>query len=343
MDSNIFEKIKKINEYQNEYWSARDLARVLDYSDYRNFSLVIEKSKEACKNSGQVIHNHFVDANDMVKIGSGAERSLDTVNLSRYACYLIIQNSNPTKEVVALGQTYFAIQTRKQENADQLIEDGKRIHLREEIKKHNVSLAEAAENAGVGNYGKFQNFGYKGLYDGMDVVDIHKRKGLKKSQKILDHMGSEELAANLFRATQTDAKLRRENIWGETNASLTHYKVGQKVRKTIEDLGGTMPEDLPCHDGIGKARTRINKVARKTDKKVKEFIKFVGKEKNKKIIIDFPGDVTKEMLKRLSALLKNCPSGSVKVFINLHNTSLETPFSIKNDKAVIEKIKKIMF
>jgi DNA-damage-inducible protein D len=267
MGNNIFEEIKRINEYQSEYWSARELAKVLEYAEYRNFLLVIGKAKEACQNSGEVIHNHFVDADDMVKIGSGAERAIDTVYLSRYACYLIIQNSDPSKEVVALGQTYFAIQTRRQEKSDQQVEDNKRLRLRDEIKNHNTSLAEAAENAGVENYGKFQNYGYKGLYGGLDANDIHKQKNLKKSQKILDHMGSEELAANLFRATQADAKLRRDKIQGELNANLTHFHVGQKVRKTIEELGGTMPEELPSTDGIGKARTRLKKIG---NKKLKE-------------------------------------------------------------------------
>ena len=259
MNINIFEQIKRVNEYGSDFWSSRDLAKVLEYGDYRNFLNVIAKAKEACEKSGQVIHNHFVDANDMVQIGSGAERPLDAIYLSRHACYLIIQNSNPSKEVVALGQTYFAIQTRRQEKADELIEDKRRTHLRDEVKKHNVSLAEAADNAGVKNYGKFQNFGYMGLYGGKSVAEIHEIKKLKKSQKILDHMGSEELAANLFRATQTDAKLRRENIQGEGEANLTHYDVGSKVRQTIEELGGTMPENLPSVDSIDKVRRNIEK------------------------------------------------------------------------------------
>ncbi|MFZ2975270.1 MAG: DNA damage-inducible protein D [Candidatus Moraniibacteriota bacterium] len=263
MKNNIFEKIKKINEYQSEFWSSRDLAKALDYSSYDKFLNVINKAKEACKNSGQVIHNHFSHVDEMVEIGSGAKRAIDTIYLSRYACYLIIQNSDPSKEVVALGQAYFAIQTRRQEKSDQLIEDNKRLHLRSEIKTHSTSLAEAAENAGVSNYGKFQNYGYKGLYGGLDANDIHKKKGLKKSQKILDHMGSEELAANLFRATQADAKLRREKIQGEMNANLTHFHVGQKVRRTIEELGGTMPEELSSADGISRAKTRIKKLKAK--------------------------------------------------------------------------------
>lgn len=266
MNNAIFEEIKRVNEYDGEYWSARDLAKVLEYADYRNFLLVIDKAKKACKNSGEDIHNHFVETNDMVSIGSGANRTIDTIHLSRYACYLIVQNSNPSKEVVALGQTYFAIQTRRQEESDRFIEDQKRVKLRDEMKKHNTSLAEAANQAGVKNYPKFQNFGYMGLYGGLDAKDIKNRKKLKKSEAILDHMGSEELAANLFRATQTDAKLRRENIKGEHYANLTHHNVGKKVRETIKELGGTMPEELPRADGVNKARTRI----KKEDKKIED-------------------------------------------------------------------------
>ncbi len=263
MAQNIFESIKHINEYGAEYWSARELYKILEYSEYRHFLPVIIKAKEACRNSDQDIHNHFEDVLDMVRVGSGGKRKIENINLSRYACYLIIQNSDPSKEIVALGQTYFAIQTRRQENADQLVEDQKRVHLRDEIKKHNTSLAEAAENAGVKKFGTFQNYGYKGLYGGLGAQEIHKIKKLKKSQKILDHMGSEELAANLFRATQADAKLRRENIQGEMRANLTHYAVGQKVRKTIDELGGTMPEELPPADGITKAGKRIGKIKKK--------------------------------------------------------------------------------
>jgi DNA-damage-inducible protein D len=263
MKANTFEAIKRINEYGSEFWSARDLYKVLEYSEYRHFMPVIDKAKESCENSGQDIHTHFEDASEMVQIGSGAERAIETVHLSRYACYLIVQNSDPSKTVVALGQTYFAIQTRRQEEYDELVEDNKRIALRDEISKHNISLASTASGAGVVNHGKFQNYGYKGLYGGLDATEIHNRKKLKKTQKILDHMGSEELAANLFRATQTDAKIKREGIQGEMKANLAHYAVGQKVRRTIEDLGGTMPERLPTPDGIGKAKTRLKKVEKK--------------------------------------------------------------------------------
>lgn len=258
----IFEQIKRMAEDGNEWWSARELGKILEYSEYRHFKPVIEKAKEACKNSGQEIGNHFEDFLEMVKIGSGAERPMDDgVKLSRYACYLIVQNADPTKEVVALGQTYFAVQTRLQEirQMDEYnslsTEDQKRLFLRNEMKKHNIQLADAAKDAGViepVDYAIFQNHGYKGLYGGLDAKGIHARKGLKKSQQILDHMGSTELAANLFRATQTEEKLRKDKIRGKQKANLTHFEIGKKVRKTIEEIGGTMPENLPVADSIKK-------------------------------------------------------------------------------------------
>lgn len=263
MKENKFETIKRIDENGKEFWSVRELAKVLEYADYRNFLSVIEKAKISCENSGEVIHNHFVEANDMVKIGSGAKKEVETIFLSRYACYLIIQNSDPTKVVVALGQTYFAIQTIKQRISENLIEDTNRVHFRKEMTEHGKILTETAKKAGVKNYGKFQNKGYEGLYGGLNSIDIHKKKGLKKSQKILDHMGSEELGANIFRATQANAKIKRENIVGEDNAVTAHFSVGQKVRRAIDDLGGTMPEDLPVVDGINKAKTRIKKEEKK--------------------------------------------------------------------------------
>jgi DNA-damage-inducible protein D len=263
MSENQFEIIKKVDSNGADYWSSRELAKVLDYTDYRNFLTVVNKAKVACENSGEVIHNHFVDTNEMVQIGSGAEKAVDTTYLSRYACYLIVQNSDPTKVVVAKGQTYFAIQTRRQEKTDNRIEDHNRVFLREEMKKHNTSLMQTASMAGVESFAIFQNAGYKGLYGGLTMQDIHDRKKLKKSQKILDHMNSEELAANLFRATQTDAKIKRDKIRGQGSANLAHYEVGQKVRNTISSLGGTMPEKLPAMDGINKAETRLKKVAKK--------------------------------------------------------------------------------
>ncbi len=257
--NSLFEQIRQIDENGNEFWYARQLAKVLDYTDFRNFTGVINKAKEACINSGQKITDHSVEANEMVSIGSGAEREMPSFKLSRYFCYLIVQNADPSKEVVALGQTYFAVQTRIQEiqglEAYQQLstEEEKRLFLRTEMAKHNTHLAAAAKDAGViepVDYAIFQNHGYKGLYGGLDAKGIHQKKGLKKSQQILDHMGSTELAANLFRATQTEEKLKREQIKGKQKANQTHYEVGKKVRKTIQELGGTMPENLPSVDSI---------------------------------------------------------------------------------------------
>lgn len=246
-----FESIKHVNEYGEEYWLARELQLVLEYTQWRRFSDAIERAKLACKNSGFAVEDHFADVGKMVDIGSGAERQIDDVMLSRYACYLIVMNGDPRKEVIAIGQSYFAVKTRQQElidNYEQMSEDQKRLAIRNEMIAHNKSLAEAAQMAGIADqreYAIFQNKGYQGLYGGLGAKEIHARKGLKKSQKILDHMGSTELAANLFRATQTDEKLRRENTQGKQAAYDTHYEVGKKVRQTIKELGGTMPEDLP--------------------------------------------------------------------------------------------------
>jgi DNA-damage-inducible protein D len=255
----VFEQIKQIDENGNEFWMARQLAKTLDYTDFRNFLGVIEKAKEACQNSGQAVANHLVELNEVVAVGSGATHNYPSYKLSRYACYLIVQNADPSKEVVALGQTYFAVQTRIQEITQMEAynrlsnEDERRLFLRNEMAKHNTHLAAAAKNAGVItslDYAIFQNHGYMGLYGGLDAKAIHKSKGLKKNQQILDHMGSTELAANLFRATQTEEKLRRENIKGKQKANQTHFEVGKKVRKTIEELGGTMPENLPIANSI---------------------------------------------------------------------------------------------
>lgn len=257
----VFEQIKRSDQNRNEYWTARDLSKILEYSEYRHFLPVIARAKEACKNSGYSIADHFEDMLDMVKIGSNTERAVESVKLSRYACYLIVQNADPSKEIVALGQTYFAVQTRMQEVQQMQAfrqlktEEEKRLFLRNELYQHNKQLAAAAKNAGVIepiDYAVFQNHGYMGLYGGLDAKDIHKKKQLKKSQNILDHMGSTELAANLFRATQTEEKLNRENIKGKQNANQAHFEVGKKVRQTIKELGGTMPEDLPVEESIKK-------------------------------------------------------------------------------------------
>jgi len=264
----LFEQIKQIDDQQNEWWSARQLSKILEYSEYRHFKPVIEKAKEACINSNQLVEDHFEDFLEMVAIGSGASRPMDDgVKLSRYACYLVVQNADPSKEVVAQGQTYFAIQTRLQEiqqmdEYNQLSsENEKRVYLRDELKKHNIHLADAAKGAGVIepiDYAIFQNHGYMGLYGGLDAKGIHKRKGLKKSQQILDYMGSTELAANLFRATQTEEKLRRDKIKGKQEANKTHFEIGKKVRKTIEEIGGEMPENLPVAEDVKKVQRKLN-------------------------------------------------------------------------------------
>ena len=257
----LFESIKEIDENGNEYWGARKLSKVLEYSEFRHFLPVVERAKEACNNSGHSVADHFEDYLEEIEHGKGAKQKYDSVKLSRYACYLIVQNADPSKEVVAQGQTYFAVQTRLQEIRQMeeynrlASEDEKRLFLRDEMKRHNIQLADAAKGAGVIeplDYAIFQNHGYMGLYGGLDAKGIHKNKGLKKSQNILDHMGSTELAANLFRATQTEEKLRRDNIKGKQQANKTHFDIGEKVRKTIEDIGGTMPEDLPVADSIKK-------------------------------------------------------------------------------------------
>lgn len=223
----------------------------LEYKRWDKFQNVIKKAIVACNTSGNSEADHFSQVGKMVDIGSGAGREVDDYELSRYACYLIVQNGDSRKKVIALGQTYFAVKTRQQElidNFDELSDDQKRLAIRREMAEHNKLLVGAAKDAGVKtpqDYAVFQNFGYKGLYGGMTAKDIHAHKKLKANEKILDHMGYEELAANLFRATQTEAKLRRDNVQGKDEANDTHYTVGKKVRDTIAELGGTMPEELP--------------------------------------------------------------------------------------------------
>jgi len=265
-----FENIKHVNENGIEFWYARELSGVLEYTEWRNFTKVIDKAMLACHNSGFECADHFVDVNKMITVAKGAKRKIADYELSRYACYLIVQNGDPRKEPIALGQTYFAIQTRRQEIADrfnELGEDEKRLVIRGEVSSWNNMLAEAAHKAGITDqveYAQFQNAGYMGLYGGLTAADIHKRKNLKRNEKILDHMGSEELGANLFRITQTDAKLRRDRPRGLEKASGIHYQVGKTVRKAIAENEGTMPEDLPTPE------KSIEEIGREQLKKLKE-------------------------------------------------------------------------
>ena len=277
--SNTFEAIKRLSETGDESWSARELSRVLEYSDFRNFLKVITDARVACTQSGHPDKDHFVEFTDMVEIGSGARRPIEDWMLSRYACYLVIQNADPSKPLVALGQTYFATQTRKQELEDRARqqEDQKRLLLRDEMKTHNTRLAGAAKQAGVVKpieYAIFMDHGYKGLYGGLGAKDIHRRKELVKNQGILDHMGSTELAANLFRATQTEEKLRREGITSKEAANQVHNEVGKKVRQTIRELGGTMPEILPVAEDL-------KKVASREKKRLKDESNAIPKKKGK--------------------------------------------------------------
>ena len=265
--ADTFDSIKQVNEDGQEFWYARELQNILEYAEWRNFNGVIDKAKIACEQSGNLVTNHFVGVNKTIEMPKTATKTVQDIILSRYACYLVVMNGDPRKEIIALGQTYFAVKTRQQEiieNYDSFSEAQKRLAIRNEIVNHNKALADAAKKAGVEEpveYAVFQNWGYKGLYGGMDMKAIHEHKGLKKSQKILDHMGSTELAANLFRATQTEEKLRRDNIQGKEQANQTHFDVGVKVRKTIEELGSTMPEDLPTPE------KSIKQIEREVDKK----------------------------------------------------------------------------
>lgn len=258
----VFERIKRTDGAGNECWSAREFSEVLGYTDFRNFEQVLQKAKLACATSGELVSNHFVDITEMVKLGSGAKREVRTTYLSRYACYMSIQNADPAKPMVSLGQTYFAVQTRRQELEDQSIEEDRRILLRDELKHHNSKLAGAAKSAGVvdqRDFAIFQAHGYMGLYGGLNAADLHRRRRLGQRQHILDHMGSTELAANLFRATQTEEKIRRDGITGKEAANQTHRQVGAKVRQTIKELGGTMPEDLPVAEDIKKLEAKKKK------------------------------------------------------------------------------------
>ena len=270
----IFEEIKHIDENGKEYWEARELQDVLDYKKWQKFQNVIENAKTACEQSKFIIDDHFTQVGKMINLAKGAVRKIKDYKLSRYACYLIVQNADSSKEVVALGQTYFAIQTRKQELSEkeysELTEDEKRFYQRNLTKKGNYSLNITARNCGVKNFDKFHNCGYKGLYNGETANDIAKRKCLRYREDILDNMGSEELVANLFRISQTEAKLKKDKVKTEIIASATHYEVGKKVRRAIKDIGGTMPEDLPTPD----------KSLKELKKETKKFIEYDLTEKS---------------------------------------------------------------
>ena len=258
-----FEDIKHIDENEIEFWYARELQLVLDYKEWRKFENVINKAKESCKNSDINVFDCFVDVDKSIISGKGRKSIIKDYKLNRYACYLIAQNGDSRKKVIALAQTYFAIQTRKQEITEKqysmLTENEKRFYQRNLTRKGNYSLNQAAKNAGVKNFDKFHNYGYKGLYNGETANDIAKRKGLRYREDILDNMGSDELIVNLFRISQTEQKLKRDNIQTEKEANNAHYEVGSKIRNTIKELGGTMPEELPTPKKSLKELEKENK------------------------------------------------------------------------------------
>ena len=268
LNNKSFEEIKHIDESGVEFWYARELMIILEYNKWENFEKVINKAKDACENSGINVVEHFPDVRKLSKRANNAEIEIKDYKLTRYACYLIAQNGDSRKKVIALTQTYFAVQTRKQEITEKeytmLTEDEKRFYQRNLTRKGNYSLNQAAKNAGVKNFDKFHNAGYKGLYNGETADDIAKRKGLRYREDILDNMGSTELIANLFRISQIEEKLIRDNIQTEKEANKTHYNVGAKVRKTIKELGGTMPEDLPTPE---KSLKQLEKENNKSLKK----------------------------------------------------------------------------
>ena len=258
-----FEDIKHIDENGVEFWYARELMPILQYSNWQNFEKIINKAKMSCQNSDISVFEHFIDVNKLSKRANNAEVEINDHKLTRYACYLIAQNGDSRKKVIALAQTYFAVQTRKQEISEKeysmLTEDEKRFYQRDLTRKGNYSLNQAAKKAGVKNFDKFHNSGYKGLYNGETADDIAKRKGLRYREDILDNMGSEELAANLFRITQTESKLKKDNISTEKEANKTHYNIGKNIREVIAKNGGTMPEDLPTPKKSLKQLEKENK------------------------------------------------------------------------------------
>ena len=275
--NSIFENIKNVDEYGQEYWYARELSKVLEYSDWRNFFKVLNKAKEACKNSGFNVDEQLVEVNKLSKRNNNAIANIQDFKLTRYICYLIVQNADPSKEVVALGQTYFAIQTRKQEITEQeydmLSDDEKRFYQRKLTKQGNYTLQKVASNAGVKNMAEFHNAGYKGLYNGETADDIFKRKKLRYRKDILDNMNEDELVANLFRINQTKQRLIKDNVQGEKEAKDVHYEVGKKVRKAIADIGGTMPEDMPTPKKSLKELEREKKQLENKEQKKLEGIK----------------------------------------------------------------------
>lgn len=341
-----FEEIKKVDENGVEYWEARELMPLLEYTDWRNFTGVITKAQEACKNSNQSIENHFVGINKMIKIAVGTAkettRLIQDYKLSRYACYLIAQNGDSSKEAIARAQTYFAVQARRQEISDQLEEGEKRLFIRSEVSEQNKKLFGTAKTAGVSRFGLFNDAGYRGLY-GKSLAEIERDKGIKKGE-LLDRAGSAKLAANLFRITQTDEKLRKDHIQGEREATNTHNMVGGKVRQTIKAIGGVLPEDLSPEKHIKELIKELKQLGAREEKRIAsgEHDK-VGL--NKPLIIRIPKGITVIILSKLNKLLKNNP-GTTQVILEIPQDegvkTLSLPNSVKVTKNLVDNIREIL-
>lgn len=337
-----FEDIKKTDENGIEYWTARELMSVLGYSNWQNFEEVVKKAKQACMSSGQTIGNHFIDVSKMVKIGSNTVRRIPDWKLDRYACYLIAQNGDPEKPQIALAQTYFAIQTRRQELVSQLEGSEKRLFIRGEVSEQNKKLFSTAKMAGVSRFGLFNDAGYRGLY-GKSLAEIEKGKGIKKGE-LLDRAGSAELAANLFRITQTDEKLKKDNIRGEREATNTHNMVGGKVRQTIKDIGGVLPEELAPEKHIKELIRELKQLGAKEQKKLTEGVddKYRSEEP---LIIRIPPGTTVNLLTKLNKLLRSNP-GLTQVILELPQGNqvrrLKLPYQVRLTKILLDDVKKML-
>lgn len=338
----MFERLKKTSEQKPEYWSARKLAKALEYSEYRHFLPVIEKAKEACTSSGLRLKDHFEDTLDMIELGKSATRQVPNILLSRYACYLIMQNADPSKEIVALGQTYFAFQTRRQELSDQLADNEKRLYVRGEVSEQNKRLFSTAKTAGVNKFGVFNDAGYRGLY-GKPLAEIEKDKGIQKGE-LLDRSGSAELAANLFRITQTDEILKKNNIRGEWEATNTHNMVGGKVRQTIKDIGGVLPENLAPEKHIKELIKELKQLGTSDQKKIAKS-KPVDNKPKSPLIVRIPQGASIIAMKKINRLLRSNP-GLTSVIIEIVHSEgikrLKLPYQVRVTKSLIDNIKRIL-
>lgn len=340
----VFEELKR-NKGRGDYWSSRELAKILGYSEYRHFLPVIEKAKQACTNSGQVVKDHFEEVLDMVKLGSTASRQIKDIYLSRYACYLVTQNADPSKKIVAIGQTYFAVQTRRQEVAEQQHDLEKRVYIRTEVTKQNKILFGSAQKAGVNNFGLFNDAGYKGLY-GKSLRDVEKYKGVGKGE-LLDRAGATELAANLFRITQTDEKIKKDGIQGEQRAINTHNMVGGKVRETIREIGGKLPEELPPEVHIKEVKKVLKRLGTSEHNIIDiNYNLLLESSSPEKIYINIPPSASMDQLRNLREFLTNCGKGKTTVVLIFGGSGdpkvIELDTKIKIDENLQRDVKAIL-